>query len=155
MGPVKGGVCASLRAKLEKDPYGEVILVGLDCGGMVDPPLREKERLRSEFGLYPLGWEEPFGREHLVEPDDLEGFLQVRMVRVESEGSEGRYHVGGGHGRGEGLLTKLPRPQFSVRVEDWREFAIEWSDWQVLMREAYPDLSERALLELLNSPKSL
>ena len=86
-----GRVCASLKARLERDPFGNLLLVGNECGiQRVDPPMREKERLRSEFGLYPLNWEEPFGREHLVGMVLEDEILNFFMVGAESVCSEGK-----------------------------------------------------------------
>ena len=68
------------------------------------------------------------------------------MMAAESVCSEGKRGV---NGHGGHLLGKLPKPVFSGHVEDWREFAQEWVEWRDLQKEGSPDLSDRAMLELL------
>lgn len=132
-------LCASLRERLGRDPVGRVILSSRDLGIQMEPTFGEKSRLRRDFGLYPRDWEEPFGVEH------LEG-SRAQVVGIHMVGGGAQELSAGGLGK---LISKMKRPTFSGKAEDWREFAREWGNWFDLVKEWTPGISDKAGLELL------
>ena len=109
---------AIFERKLENDPAGRMLLFGLETGIEMQPSMSERVRLHREFGLYTLSWEHPFDMvlsDDAVRDNDVVG---IHMLRADSLCSEPRRNFGGPISGGS-LLTKLPRPTFTGRQEDW------------------------------------
>ena len=57
----RGVVDAALRARLSRDPTGQILLLSYDLGWGLEPSMSDKMRLQREFGVYAQNWDEPFG----------------------------------------------------------------------------------------------
>ena len=118
----------------------------LNARGILEPSMEQKVRLKREYGMYTLGFSEPFGDEHL-EGSEVET-CAIRMISSDhsrSPASTGMFtnpHV-------KSLLAKIPKPKFSGHEVDWKEFAREWQDWCGLLGDGGHDVSDRVMLELL------